>query len=153
MNFDNQPLSVLDSKRFEGKWYSLLSIPTPLDKNWRQTAESYTPREGGYDVHTVYRKVGETKWRTISSRLFVPKHGPQGGLKAQFWWPFKVDYTIIAMAPDGSWMVGGHPKKKLLFILSRTPSLPAKQMEEIVERCKALGYPVEKLKSQEHQPQ
>jgi apolipoprotein D and lipocalin family protein len=152
MTFDNQPVPVLEPKVFEGKWYSLTSIPTPLDRKWRETAESYTSHKGGYDVHTVYRKVGETRWRKISSRLFVPKRGPQGALKAQFWWPFKVDYTIIKIAPDGSWMVGGHPKKKLLFILSRTPSLPAQQMAEIVARCKELGYPVEKLQSQEHRP-
>jgi len=152
MNFENQPLPVLEPQRFVGKWYSLMSIPTPLDKNWRETAESYTPRPGGYDVHTVYRRKGETRWREISSRLFIPKHGPEGALKAQFWWPFKVDYSILAIAPDGSWMVGGHPKKKLLFILSRTPSLPEATMKSIIQRCRELGYPVEKLQSQEHRP-
>jgi apolipoprotein D and lipocalin family protein len=153
MTFENQPLAVLEPQRFEGKkWYSLMSIPTPLDKNWRETAESYTPRKGGYDVHTVYRLKGETRWREISSRLFAPKHGPQGALKAQFWWPFKVDYSILAIAPDGSWMVGGHPKKKMLFILSRTPSLPEATLKSIIQRCRELGYPVEKLTSQEHRP-
>jgi apolipoprotein D and lipocalin family protein len=49
-------------------------------------------------------------------------------------------------------MVGGHPKRKLLFILSRTPSLPADQLQELIQRCRELGYPVEKLKSQEHRP-
>ena len=49
-------------------------------------------------------------------------------------------------------MVGGHPKKKLLFILSRNPSLPEDQLAGIVRRCGALGYPIEKLQSQEHRP-
>lgn len=146
--FDNRPVPVIDPSQFAGRWYSLTSIPTPLDKNWRRTVENYTPRPGGYDVHTTYEKNGRPG--EISSRLFVPKKGPQGAIKAQFLWPFKVDYTIIAQAPDGSWMVGGHPTKKLLFILARQPSLPAAELAAIVRRCGELGYPVGKLQSQEH---
>lgn len=152
MTFENTPLPVIDPERFQGTWYSLTSIPTPLDKDWLETVEHYTPRKGGYDVRTTYRKEGEEKLREIKSRLFVPKKGPQGAIKAQFWWPFKVDYTIIAMAPDGSWMVGGQPSKKLLFILSRKPTLPPNVLAEIVERCRQLGYATDKLKSQQHRP-
>jgi apolipoprotein D and lipocalin family protein len=150
MNFDNNPVPEIDPQRFSGKWYSLTSIPTFLDKDWIETIEHYTPREGGFDVHTTYRRDGETKQREISSKLFFPKKGPDGALKAQFFWPIKVPYSIIAFAPDGSWMVGGSPDKKMLFILARRPSLPAKLMAEILARCRELGYATEKLRSQRH---
>jgi apolipoprotein D and lipocalin family protein len=152
MNFDNAPVPVIDPQRFAGKWYSLTSIPTFLDKKWRETIEHYTPTKTGFDVRTTYRLVDESKQRVITSRLILPKKGPQGALKAQFWWPIKIDYTILALAPDYSWMVGGDPKKKMLFILARKPSLPAAELAAIVARCKELGYATEKLQSQEHRP-
>ena len=150
MKFDNSPVPLIDAQRFAGKWYSLTSIPTFLDKDWLETIEHYTPREGGFDVRTTYRKEGESRQRVITSRLFLPQNGPQGALKAQFWWPIKIDYSIIAFAPDGSWMVGGDPKKKMFFILGRRPSLPPAEMAAIVARCQALGYPTGKLRSQQH---
>ncbi len=152
MNFTNSPVPVLDSQKFAGKWHSLTSIPTFLDKDWLETVEYYTPRAGGFDVRTTYRREGETKQRVITSRLFLPRKGPQGALKAQFWWPLKISYPIIALAPDYSWMVGGSPDRKMLFVLARKPSLPSAELAAIVARCKELGYETGKLKSQEHRP-
>jgi apolipoprotein D and lipocalin family protein len=150
MTFTNEPIPVVDYDAYAGKWYSLTSIPTFLDKNWLESIENYTRTKSGYDVVTTYRKEGETKTREIKSKLFTPKEGPQGAIKAQFWWPIKVDYTIIALTKDYS--VVGHPKKDFLFIMSRTPSLPQETLDAIIARCKELGYDTDKLKSQQHRP-
>ena len=150
MTFENDPVQVIDKERFAGTWYSLMSIPTFLDKNWRQTIEHYTLREDRFDVRTTYRKVGDAKLHEIKSKLFLPRQGPMGALKAQFWWPIRVPYSIIAIAPDYSWMVGGSPDKKMLFILARTPSLPDELMKQIIARCAEIGYATDKLTSQQH---
>jgi len=46
--------------------------------------------------------------------------------------------------------VVGHPDHKFLFIMSRKPSLDKRVYDELVEKCRAMGYPVEKLISQQH---
>jgi apolipoprotein D and lipocalin family protein len=69
-------------------------------------------------------------------------------MKAQFIWPIKVDYWVVDLAPDYSWAVVGHPDYRFLFIMSRKPSMDKKLYDEIVARCKTMGYPVEKLVSQ-----
>jgi apolipoprotein D and lipocalin family protein len=71
-------------------------------------------------------------------------------MKAQFIWPIKVDYWVIDLAPDYSYVVVGHPDHKFLFIMSRKPTMPKAEYEEIVVHCKAMGYAVEKLVSQQH---
>ena len=38
---ENQPVKIIDYKAFAGKWYSLYSIPTLLDKNWKQTTPKH----------------------------------------------------------------------------------------------------------------
>ncbi len=151
MAFTNEPIADIDLKKFDGKWYSLTSIPTALDKDWLETVEYYTLREDGtYDVRTTYRKEGEDEEKEISSRLFPGDDGEEGEMKAQFFWPFKVGYRIIDLPEDYSYVVIGHPKKKYLFIMSRDASLPEGKLAEIVTRCKELGYATDELKSQEH---
>ncbi|MGC1480491.1 MAG: lipocalin family protein [Chthoniobacterales bacterium] len=151
MAFSNEPIKSIDLKRFDGKWYSLTSIPTMLDKDWLETIEYYTLKDDDtYDVRTTYRKEGEEKTEEITSRLFPGDETEVGEMKAQFVWPFKVGYRVIELADDYSYVVIGHPKEKYLFIMSRKPTMPQDQMDAIVARCKELGYPTEKLKSQEH---
>jgi apolipoprotein D and lipocalin family protein len=151
MAFSNAPVADIDLKKFEGKWYSLTSIPTAMDKDWLETTEYYTLREDGtYDVRATYRKEGKEEEKEVNSRLFPGDDGEEGEMKAQFLWPFKIGYRIIDLPEDYSYVVIGHPKEKYLFIMSRTTSLPDGKMEEIVARCKELGYATDELKSQAH---
>lgn len=145
---ENKPVAHVDLKKFEGKWYSLSSIPTALDKNWRETIENYTWNEKGYfDVFTTYEKVKKNKSESgsIRSKLFLVEGSNNAEMKAQFVWPFKVDYWVVELADDYSYMIVGHPKKKYLFIMSRKPSMDKVQYMQIVERCQNRGYRTDEL--------
>ncbi len=80
--------------------------------------------------------------------MFPLEDGSNGELQAQFIWPIKVDYWIIELANDYSYVVVGHPDHKFLFIMSRNQTMPKKTHDEIVARCKAKGYEVDKLTAQ-----
>ena len=82
--------------------------------------------------------------------MFPSEDGDSGELQAQFVWPIKVDYWIIELAEDYSYVVVGHPDHKFLFIMSRNKSISRKSYEEIVAHCKLKGYDVSKLTSQHH---
>lgn len=57
------------------------------------------------------------------------------------WLPIgRGDYWVIDLAPDYSWVVIGEPQRRYLWILSRTPQLPAATYQAIVGRLPALGY-------------
>lgn len=145
----NKTVDKVDLKRFSGKWYSLYSIPTPFDKNSMQTTTTYTLNSDGYyNVFTSGKKSTDDKVHTYNSKLFPVEGSGNGKMKAQFLWPFKVDYWIIDLADDYSWVVVGHPDKKFLFIMSRKPSMDKKTHEELVAKCKAMGYDTDKLTSQ-----
>ena len=150
-NSQNKAVSSVDLARYSGKWYSLSSIPTMMDKNWRETVENYTlNKKGEFDVLTTYRKIDDPGQREISSKLFPGANSTMGDMKAQFFWPFKISYRIIELADDYSYTVIGHADRKYLFIMSRTPSMDPKLFKEIVARCKASGYETSKLVSQDH---
>lgn len=148
----NKPVDKVDLKRFAGKWYSLYSIPTAFDKGSRETTTTYTWNAGKsyYDVLTVCKKDGDNDIHDYKSKLFQVDGTNNAEMKAQFLWPFKVDYWVIDLADDYSYVVVGHPEHKFLFIMSRKPGIDKKTYDMLVAKCKAMGYPVEKLTSQKH---
>jgi len=146
----NRAVARLDLNKYAGKWYSLYSIPTMFDKGTRETTTTYTlNNDGYYNVVTCAKKGEDDEIHTYTSKLFPDKDN-NGEMKAQFIWPIKVDYWIIDIASDYSYVVVGHPDHKFLFIMSRKPSLDKRVYDELVEKCRAMGYPVEKLISQQH---
>ena len=147
----NTPVNKLDLKKYSGTWYSLYSIPTIFDKGSRETTTKYTlNKDGYYKVLTTYKKPNDEKVYSRNSKMFPSEDGNNGELQAQFIWPIKVDYWIIELAKDYSYVVVGHPDKKFLFIMSRNKKISQKAHDEIVSRCKGKGYDVAKLTSQRH---
>lgn len=145
----NTPVNKLDLKKYSGTWYSLYSIPTIFDKGSRETTTKYTlNKDGYYNVLTTYKKPNDEKIYSRNSKMFPSEDGSNGELQAQFIWPIKIDYWIIELADDYSYVVVGHPDHKFLFIMSRNQTIPKKTHDEIVTRCKAKGYEVSKLTSQ-----
>ena len=150
----NKTVETVDVNNYSGTWYSLYSIPTTYDKGSRETSGKYTWNANGsyFDVVTSYKKPGSDKVHSIESKVFQDAGTSNAKMKAQFVWPFKVDYWVIELAPDYSYVVVGHPDHKLLFIMSRKKELDKKKYSEIVARCQARGYDVSKLTSQLHKP-
>jgi apolipoprotein D and lipocalin family protein len=145
----NKPVEKIDLKRFAGKWYSMYSIPTMFDSGTRETTAVYTlNKDGYYNVLTTAKKGDDNEIHTYTSKLFPVEGTNNSELKAQFMWPWKVDYWVIDIADDYSYVVVGHPDHKFLFIMSRKPYMDKKLYEQLVEKCKEMGYPVEKLTSQ-----
>lgn len=150
---DNTPVEKVDIMSYAGKWYVLYSIPTFMDKSWRETTETYVIHpDGYYAVFTTYKTAGDEQPKYIRSKLFVVRGTNNAELKAQFVWPVKVDYWIVELAEDYSYVVVGHPKHKHLFIMSRKPVLSQELLEEVMERCQAKGYDTARLVSQGHRP-
>lgn len=148
---DNMPVEKVDVLSYAGKWFSLYSIPTFMDKHWRQTTETYVIHPDGYfAVFTAYKVVGEQKQKYIRSKLFTVRGTGNARYKAQHVWPLKIDYWIIELAEDYSYVVVGHPKHKYLFIMARKPQIEESLLKEIIARCEERGYDTTKLVSQEH---
>jgi len=148
-NTPNKTVDKVDLHRFGGIWYSLSSIPTLFDKGSRETTTHYNlNKDGYYDVVTTCKEEKD-KIRTVKSKILPVEGKHNGEMKAQFIWPIKVDYWVVDLADDYSWAVVGHPDYRFLFIMSRKPQIDKALYDKIVSRCKEMGYPVDKLVSQQ----
>jgi apolipoprotein D and lipocalin family protein len=138
----------VDLLRFMGEWYVIANIPTFIEKDAYNAVESYrldpdgtiattfTFRAGGFD--------GEVKRYT--PRGFVRPGTGNAVWGMQFVWPIKADYRILYLADDYSLTLVGREKRDYLWVMARTPSIPAERLESVLKIAAAQGYEVSRVR-------
>ena len=66
-------------------------------------------------------------------------------LKVSFFWPFQADYWVLGLDPQYRWAVVGNPNRKYLWVLSRTPQLPADLLDAALASASAQGFDLNQL--------
>ena len=143
-----EAVQEVDLERYLGTWYEIASYPQRFQEGCTATTATYTLRsDGEIDVLNKCRKdsldgpedVAEGRARVVDTTT-------NAKLKVSFFGPFWGDYWIIDLDPDYQWAVVGGPKRKYLWILSRTPQMDPALYDEIVARLPAKGYGPDGLK-------
>lgn len=148
----NRPVASVDLARYAGTWHEQAHLPMFFQRDCaRDTTATYTQRsDGRIDVLNrcttkdgaikqakgVARRVGDS-----TSQLEV-RFAPAWLSALPFVWG---DYWIIGLAPDYRWAMVGSPGRDYLWILSRERVLDRAVRDGLVERARAMGYPVDKL--------
>jgi apolipoprotein D and lipocalin family protein len=146
-NLAQTKATAIDLNKYSGKWFIIACIPSPVDKKWDYVAETYTiNKKGNIDIYTTYIKEGSTKEKSLRSIGFPHKETSNTFWDVQFIWPFTADYLIEECAPDYTYSIVGHPKKKYFYILARESKIPETLYSNLVERYKAQGYDMAKLR-------
>lgn len=141
----------VDLERYLGTWYEIASYPQRYQEGCTGTTATYTLREDGdIDVLNRCRKSSlDGKEDTAEGRARVADSQTNAKLEVSFFGPFWGDYWIIDLGPDYEHAVVGHPSRDYLWILSRTPTMDEATYEEILNRVKAKGYPLDRLQRTE----
>lgn len=137
----------VDLKKYSGKWYEIAAFPQRFQKGCVGTTAEYTLTDKGYVIveNRCNKDSLDGKPSFIKGKAFVVENSGNAKLKVQFFWPFKADYWIIDLAEDYHYAVVGHPSRRYLWILSRTPILDEATYQKIILRIKELGYDLSKL--------
>ena len=143
-------LAVVDSfelDRYLGTWYEIASYPAWFQKNCTAVTALYSLRDDGLiEVLNSCRKGSlDGKLKQSTGRAKVVDMDSNAKLKVSFFGPFWGKYWIIDLDPDYQWAVVGEPKRKYLWILSRTPSMEDGVFEEILARLPNKGYDPDRL--------
>jgi apolipoprotein D and lipocalin family protein len=137
----------VDLKKYAGKWFEIASYPQWFQKGCHCTTAEYTISEKGYVIveNRCNRNSINGKPSYIKGRAFIEENSGNAKLKVQFFWPFKGKYWIIDLANDYSYAVVSDPKKKYLWILSRTPHMNNEIYLQIISRLKDKGFDLSHL--------
>ena len=137
----------VDIQRYMGRWFEIARYPNRFQRGCTASTADYTLQEDG-TIHVLnqcrdIRKDG--KVRSAEGKAWVTDPDTGARLKVQFFWPFRGDYWIIDLGEKYEYAVVGHPGRKYLWILSRTPEMDGQVYQGILERLVRNGYDPERL--------
>lgn len=138
----------VDLARYAGTWYEIASYPQRFQKGCTGTTATYRLRADG-TVEVLNRCARDSldgRITVAKGRARVVDKSSNAKLKVSFFWPFWGDYWIIDLGRDYEYAVVGHPSRKYLWILSRTPTMAPAVYEGILERLREQGYDTGKLR-------
>lgn len=137
-----ETVESVDLQRYQGRWFEIAHYPAwfehASDKN---TTAQYTALPDGR-IRVVNQTTSEGgSVRVAQAVASVADPRTNAKLKVKFI-PFlpSGDYWVIDLAPDYSYAVVGDPRRRFLWILSRTTQLPEPVFNQIAARLIAQHY-------------
>lgn len=149
-------VAQLDTGRFAGTWYELARLPNEEQAGCDSDVTAhYEPRsDGSFKLtQTCRTPTGRTETEVgVARRASV--RDPRDAARWEVstlphwlrWLPVgKEERWVVLIDPDYRFAVISEPSRRHLWLLARTPTLPADALGRIVDRLTADGYPTWQL--------
>jgi apolipoprotein D and lipocalin family protein len=143
----NNPLETVkhvDLEKYLGKWYEIARFPQRFENGCTHVVAEYALRDDG--KITVKNSCIKNGKPDVAMGIASPHDKKTNAkLDVQFFWPINGKYWIIALAPDYSYAMVGHPNRKYLWILNRKPVMDSMTYNHLVLMAAGKGFDVRKL--------
>jgi apolipoprotein D and lipocalin family protein len=142
-----ETVTYVDLNRYVGRWYEIARYHHRFQEGCVGSRATYALRDDGRIgvVNECYDRSFSGKLRSVKGKAWVVDKETNARLKVSFFWPFAGDYWIIDLGRDYEYAVVGHPNRKYLWILSRTPEMDAEVYQAILARLQKQKYDITKL--------
>lgn len=143
-----RPVEPFDVPRYMGTWYEIAAMPNPYQKGCTGTQATYSLLPGNTVQvrNSCHKDRLDGPLSEVVGNAWQPESAKPAALRVQIMWPFTGDYWVLALDPNYRWAVVGQPKRKYLWILSRTAQLDAQIYDQLVARLPEWGYDPNRLK-------
>ena len=140
-------VSRVELPRFMGDWYVIAHIPTFIEENAHEAVESYALAPDGTIATTfTFREGGpDGPPKRYTPRGFV-RDDTNATWGMQFIWPIRAEYLIAYLDKSYTQTIIARTARDYVWIMARTPEIPAADYARHVEQLKAWGYDVTKLR-------
>jgi apolipoprotein D and lipocalin family protein len=137
----------VDISRYIGVWHEIARYPHSFQEGCVGSKATYALRDDGKIsvLNECYDKSFSGKIRSAKGKAWIVDKETNAKLKVSFFWPFAGDYWIIDLGKNYEYAVIGHPKRKYLWILSRTKEIEGEVYEAILSRLKDDQYDTSRL--------
>ena len=139
----------VDLTRFMGDWYVIAHIPTFLESDAYNAVESYRLLEDGRIATTFSFNDGgfDGTRKTYHPTGFVLDSKSNAIWGMRFVWPIKADYRIVYVDDDYRQTIIGRSKRDYVWIMARSPQIPAEDMQQLTTIIAEQGYNISKLRN------
>lgn len=149
-----KPVSPFELDRYLGRWYEIARLDHSFERGLSDVTADYRLQPDG-SVEVINRGYDGEKaaWREAVGRAVFIGERDVGSLKVSFFGPFYGAYHIAELDQPGyRWALVTGPNRDYLWILARTPELPAEVRERLVSKARALGFDTDALIWVRHKP-
>lgn len=138
---DITPVINFELPRYLGTWYEIARIDNRFEKGLSQVSADYSLRDDG-GVKVVNRGWNDKKqkWEQSIGKAYFVKSPQEGALKVSFFGPFYGGYNIIKIDEGYQTALVISDNKNYLWILSRTPKISQKKLEEYLSFAEENGF-------------
>ena len=148
-----QTVPSVDVPRYMGTWYEIAKYPNWFQKKCASSTQATYSLQADGRVQVLNRcKTDKGEW---SEALGAARQigGPTSAqLKVRFapeWLSFIPmvwgDYWIIDLDPQYQWVLVSEPRREYLWVLSRTPQMPAATYLQLPNKLVASGFDLNRL--------
>ncbi len=137
-------VAKVDLKRYTGRWYEIARYEHSFEKGCQDVTATYSIDEAG-DIRVINRCRLEDGSINIAKGIAYSTDQSNSKLKVSFFRPFYGDYWILLLDEDYEYALVGEPTREYLWILSRTPKMDPKTMQQILNELDSLGYSKDEL--------
>lgn len=141
-----QPVTGFDVNRYTGHWHEVARIDHSFERGLTQASAHYSRNADG-TVKVVNRGYDPVRkeWKEAEGTATFMGDPARAALKVSFFGPFYGGYNVVALDENYQWALVVGSSTDYVWILSRTPSLPADVREHLLERASAMGIDTRRL--------
>lgn len=141
----------VDLQRYQGTWYELARLPMFFQRNCVQSEAHYGLRDDGRIDVTNRCRDKDGEWIEAKGVAEPQVQGQTDKLWVRFdnWasklLPIKGDYWVLYRDDDYRVALVGHPQRKYLWLLSRTPEVDQETRDKLLSLAREQGYDTSEL--------
>ena len=138
----------VDIDRFMGDWYVLAGRFTFLETEVHNGIETYkwNKKDERIDISFTYNQGGfDGEEKSYPQKGYIHNKKTNAHWKVSPFWPLKLDYLIVDLAEDYSWVAVGVPSQKYLWIMAREYEVDKDLIPMIQNRLVKKDYDAQNL--------
>ncbi len=141
------PAPEVDLQRFMGRWYVIGNIPTRQEREAYNAVETYTLQGERIETLFQFREGGfDAPLETMRPVATVRPDTNNAVWGMQFVWPIKAEYVIAHVDDAYTETIIARSKRDYAWIMARTPTIPAADLERLKRKLVELGYSLDGLR-------
>ncbi|GIU13212.1 lipocalin family protein [Shewanella glacialipiscicola] len=142
-----EPVNNFELNRYLGKWYEIARLDHSFERGLSQVSAEYSLKDDG-GVMVINRGFSTEKnaWKEAEGKAYFVNGDTEGYLKVSFFGPFYGSYVVFELDHENyQYAFISGPDTDYLWLLARTPTVPAEVLQKFVDMSKARGFNTDDL--------
>ena len=142
-----QPVNDFELNKYLGKWYEIARLDHSFESGLSQVSAEYSLKEDG-GVRVINRgfSAAKNEWKEAEGKAYFVNGDSEGYLKVSFFGPFYGSYVVFELDHENyQYAFISGPDTDYLWLLARTPTVPAEVLQKFVDMSKARGFNTDDL--------